>query len=264
MVELSRLNPGFAQADASRENMFFLHIPKTAGTSVSSFFSTRFVPGNTFIAGMPKDIEPANPRMGIYYGAHVNWDFFIHIKFFCKKMTFLRDPVARLYSTYNFVRHSANKTEVLRPYARASRTYNFNDWLKYQLDARGNDEGDVNGNDNVYMRCLLGASLTAKMPRLNFEGEVWPLELAKERLRKFDSCGIVEDFDTSMKVACRTLGVGLPKPGELKRKNITKSRRKSPVDDEARSLAQELTKYDQELYEYGQELLSCQKLAWLV
>jgi hypothetical protein len=257
----------------------FFHIPKTAGTSVSSFFMERFSRANCYVQSDPFDSVKRNVGgQPIYYGGHMDWDLFQAFPLKCISFTFFRDPKSRLVSVYNFSRQafsretlSSEQRSSLNPAAAAALQYDFADWLKFLADGGRPDGGrpargpnSQNGNDNTYVRCLLGRKACTGIRRLSFQIDGPEMMLARERLRKFVAIGMAEDFDRSMHLVSHAIGVEPPEQHELIAKNITQVKSRLSFSDRIQTLLHELTMYDRALYDYATTLYREQLLAYAV
>jgi len=170
------------------QRIFFFHIPKTAGTSVSQYFLSRIPRKHVFIGGSPAapvEIAREHHRAKLYYAAHMAWEEYSRVDFRHKSFTFLRDPRKRLVSSYYFVRNADADESRMSEQAKATRRYNLGDWLQYCLDGAASDQGQNNGSDNAYMRIFLGRSIVTPMPRLGFDLDGPEMALAYQRLRQF-------------------------------------------------------------------------------
>jgi hypothetical protein len=252
----------------------FFHVPKTAGTSVSSFFMERFSRENCYVQSDPFDSVKRNVEgQPIYYGGHMDWDLFQSFPYKCLSFTFFRDPKSRLVSVYNFSRQafsggtlSSEQRSSLNPAAVAALQYDFADWLKFLANG-GRSTGDPisqNGNDNTYLRCLLGREACTGIRRLSFQIDGPEMMLARERLRKFVAIGMAEDFDRSMHLVSHAIGVEPPGQHELIAKNITQMKSRLRFTDQVQTLLNELTTYDRALYDYASRLYREQLLAYAV
>lgn len=252
--------------DLSVNNAFFFHIPKTAGTSFNGFIGTRFAVHNVYIGAPPEEVKPSPDEFGVYYAAHTNWDIFSQLPpIDFTPIVFLREPRARLRSAYFFTRASEGNADSFRPYARACKRYDFKDWMKFCVDAKGNDEGDENNSDNQYLRCLAGRELVKNFPKLDEVEQANLLDVALQNLETFSACGLVEQYDASVKLICRVLDIKLPRPHELVRSNVNAKKPEEEVyDDEMEALLHQLTCFDSKIYERGQVLFREQCKAHLI
>ncbi|MEP3177898.1 MAG: hypothetical protein ABJO45_00060 [Lentilitoribacter sp.] len=254
-----------------RKNVFFFHIPKTAGTTVTFFFKKRYTRNlltNTLARPLPFDkVKSFWPNCGIFYATHLNWDLFEQYPHETQSFTFLRDPSSLIESAYYFIRASGRDEDLLQPEFHSMLKYSFKDWLKVTRDG-----GDGNGQktevvgqdtynfyDNYYTRTLLGVKKTGHIPRLCFATDSEEFELALSRLHSFDAIGLAEDFDQSLISICLSCGIIPPAKEEIIRKNTADAEKRltrAPKDDETFELLEEITFYDQLIYKEGKKLLN--------
>ena len=248
--------------------IFFFHIPKTAGTSVSQFFANRVPKTRVHIGGPQAKVQAAvqaNPTAPLYYAAHMAWEEYARIDFRHRAFTFLRDPRARLISSYYFVRHSKAPEEGMAELSRATRRYDLAGWLQYCLDGAATDMGQNNGSDNAYLRILLGRSQVIHKGRLDYAMDGPEMALACQRLRLFDCVGLVEDFATSLATIAAAMQVPPPEEADLVPRNRTDAGgriERDPITDRMEDAITELCRYDQALYDYGRSLYEAQRLAY--
>lgn len=253
-----------------RKNVFFFHIPKTAGTTVTYFFKKRYTRNlliNTLARPLPFDqVESFWPNCGVYYATHLEWDLFEQYPHETQSFTFLRNPISLVESTYYFIRASGRTEDRLQPEFHAILKYDFKDWIKFIRDG-GNENGRQNvaaGHeapnfyDNYYTRTLLGTAKTRHIPRLSFATNSDEFELALSRLHSFDAIGLVEDFDQSLISVCLSCGIIPPAKEEVISRNVAdekKRKARPPKDDATLEILDEITVYDNLIYEEGKRLL---------
>ncbi|MEP3178821.1 MAG: sulfotransferase family 2 domain-containing protein [Lentilitoribacter sp.] len=247
-----------------KENMFFFHIPKTAGTSVNAFFKKRYA--RNFLVRTPfSEVKPYWPNTGIYKGGHLDWDAFSTYPIETKSFTFLRDPFKLIESTYYFVKNSPHNTEDMTEASKRTRKYNFKDWLKFVQDGGIQNEANIdtekhlepNSLDNLYARCFLGRLVTSQYTRLPFDKYDAEMKTIQKRLETFSAVGIVEDFDNSLISICRACNVIPPAKDELVIKNqasATQKEQRDKVDDETLELLHSITVLDRDIYQFGKQL----------
>jgi hypothetical protein len=211
----------------------FMHIPKTAGTTISDVLRKNFTPVERFdhesyqgeeltLVSLPDDLKPCiRCLMGHYYhGVH---DHFPGRRF--TYFTMLRNPIERILSQYSFV-----QTYPGYEYVRGK---SFAEYLDLAPEASNNQT------------LLVGGLPTPDIER------------AKSNLRSFSAVGITEMFDESLGLFARTFGWT---DATYHPVNITKHRlRRDDLSATDIRKAEEKNALDLELYAFAHELL-CQRL----
>ena len=243
----------------------FIHIAKTGGSSIQHLLAASLPPGKLYkehddtISQQPlRKLLPCS-----VFAGHFNYD---SLPFIPRKtislLTFVREPVERLCSFYNFLRaHEPGSAT----YARFHRDAN-------ELDMEAffqNEETRVSANVwNQMTWAIMGASQWA----------AWQLLLAdapdeasaadfvnniarpaiRMRLREFTFIGLQEDFERSARMLCDLLGV--PRPAVIPAENTLAGLLKSgpdykrelkpePLTPARRELLESLVQLDRVLYE---------------
>lgn len=244
----------------------FLHIPKTAGTTVSRFFLRRLPRRRVLIGGSPRvATETARSPGPLYYSGHLGWDAFAGLDFAHQSFTFLRDPRARLISTHAFLRGARLREDAAPgPTALAARRMGLGDWLKFCLDGADPASPHVNSSDNMYVRVLLGPGGVAAAPRLELDPDGPEMHLARQRLRQLDCVGIVEDFDAALTMIAGAMGLPPPTEADLVPANRSDSGPRAETEritDAMEEMIAELTCLDRRIYDYGRMLYAEQRRA---
>ena len=235
----------------------FVHIPKTAGGTVTTMFSAAFSKrginktGN-YISGPEKTLTKVMKRPGGWEDwsraggrvaiGHTPYGLFReHMPADTRYVTFLREPVDRVLSHYyRHVHNPGLSATARRPRARRRRA------------SAGSLEEAV-----VEMRLPQLNNLATRFLCSHPSLETLPdeaLEEAKENLRMFMLVGIQERFEESIILLQRTLDLGLvptldrhvSAPGD--RPTVEQ------ISDEERALVEEYNAFDVELYSFGREL----------
>lgn len=158
----------------------FLHIEKTAGTSLVSYFEDEFK--DDFLYAHPTEL-PKLKKSGVLdsktmVAGHFNIKEILRFFPNRKIITFLRDPVERVISFYNFVRERAITND---PITRISKELELDEFLDHCLKV--NDRRFVNG-------------ITFKLStELNVKNE---LESALLNLEQIDFIGFQDTFEESL------------------------------------------------------------------
>jgi len=216
--------------------LVFLHIPKTAGSTLVGVLEREYGPGavldlydSTFgdeVAALtPEEIGRTRVVAGhFYFGVHER------LPGPCHYVTFLRDPVERVVSHYGFVQrqpehylHEAASTLSLREYVRSCGRAEPNNDQTRLLAGRKLASSD-------------GGSSRAMLP------------VAKRNLDRHAVVGLTEAFDASLLLMRRIFGWGLP---FYVSRNI--GDRGKVVDPDTRELILTHNDLDAELNRYGRE-----------
>lgn len=233
-------------------NFFFMHIPKTAGTSFRTMLYEQFEQREIY----PNVQEMKNKRRRPYTSVEaldkINPNRIKNIRLLvghlpivapekifddCLNLVFLREPTERAISNIYHLKLMQKGMSEFRDMApeeifeKQPRRF-INRQIRFFLK-----DGDTIRN--------IGKK---------------DLNRAKRNLKKFDFIGLTEDFDRSVKVAEKLFSWEL---GEVKKKNTVGSKKgKKVISTELRAKLDEVNKYDKEFYDFGKELFEgmCTKL----
>jgi hypothetical protein len=221
-----------------REALIFLHIPKTAGTTLNRIIEHQYSPFAIFtidphrIRATAKRLkrlpEERRRRLRVVRG-HVLYGIHKFLPQGATYITLLRDPVARVLSAYYFVLrrplnplHRKLKTERLR----------IEDCLRLFPDRQ-----------NLQCRFIAGIEDAA----INDERL---LDIAKENLTKsFSVVGISERFEESLMLMATTFAWQIPFY-----ENCRVAKTKPQIDPNTVEMIREHNRLDLELYEFGKGL----------
>lgn len=221
-----------------RRALVFLHIPKTAGTTLNRIIEWQYNPLLIFTMD-PYRIRATAERLAafpesrrrklqvvrghLYYGVH---EFLPQGATY---ITMLREPVARFLSSYYFIQRRP-----LHPMHRKVTTerVGVEDFIRltpHRQNLQCKLIAGVKGNE----------SCTPEM-----------LERAKEHLtRSFSVVGICERFEESLVVLAKTFNWEIP---YYENRKVAKTRPK--VDPREIEMISENNRFDLELYDFGKEL----------
>jgi hypothetical protein len=236
----------------------FVHIPKTAGGTVTSMFSAAYSKQRVRDAGnfvrapekTGRKIKASLRREGRVSAGHVPYGFFRdHLPPDTRYMTFLREPVDRVLSHY--YRHIHRKQR-----SPARRQHRLETPGKQRTDAKADSleqalvEMRLPQITNLATRFLSGSAA----PPMTGELPASALDDARENLRRFAFVGIQERFEESLVLLQRLLGLGsLP----YRDRHVSSGDARPSVDEipeEQRALIEEYNALDAELYRFGLEL----------
>ena len=180
--EKSALN---AKIDSQR--IIFMHIPKTAGSSLRAFFK-RFT-NNVYTH--QADENPCPAGKACFINGHFGFSFMKNTTY-DHSFTILRDPIERIISLYRFGRYEGSGWMIDDPV----RTLNFNQWLS-------SDNPDVRTQiDSFYVRIITDDIAEP------FENRVAEsLQMAFKRYSDFSAIGDQSNLKPFCKKVASLLGI---------------------------------------------------------
>jgi hypothetical protein len=228
----------YRSATMDREALIFLHIPKTAGTTLNRIIEWQYSPFAIFtmdphrIRATPERFkrlpEDRRRRLRVVRG-HMLYGIHEFLPQGATYITMLREPVARVLSAYYFV--------LRRPLNPLHR--------KVKRERLGIEEclRLFPGRNNLQCRFISGIGDTSiDDERL--------LDIAKENLAKsFSVVGLSERFEESLILISKTFGWQVP---FYKNQKVAKNR--PTVEPKLAELIREHNRLDVELYEFGKKL----------
>lgn len=244
--------------------LFFMHIPKTAGTSAAAMIMQRYA-ADRFAGEIAGGIAGAADDYDCV-AAHLPFRFANEFGNRPVIMTMLREPVARAISAWRYVRdHEAlpplehaehpnapNKVAA-REFIRACHTMPLQDILKNEAVLARPFMGDVQTRSFVGSYAVSRAS---GLPR--FTEDYFPLPtcddvaVAARNLESCDVIGLSEEFDASMDWLARRMGWPPFEAGwDLKRSSQSGA---DGVPPQALEILADWTKLDRALYEHARRL----------
>jgi len=229
-----------------KQKYFFVHIPKTAGTSFRTMLEA-FFPGKQLFPARADRMQKASkgyPAWETYFeiedevrdqiqlfAGHIPFTKAITVQPNLKMLTFLRDPKERFISHVNYIHQQRLKNN---PKQHLEETYQELRGSIRNIHARY--LADVPTDDLIYF----------KQPRLIDDKA---LNQAKENLMKCDFFGISEQFTASVLLAEKAFGWRL---GRIRRVNKTSSKTYDLPSEITQGIEQ-ATAYDQALYRFACE-----------
>ncbi|MCP5097379.1 MAG: sulfotransferase family protein [Chloroflexi bacterium] len=231
---------------ASSKTHIFLHIPKTAGTTMYQILRSTYRPEQTHhFVGDPgmdtaisqfKGLSKQQKEQLTLISGHVEFGIHTHLPQPATYFTLLRDPIERTLSDYYYILRTPSHPR-----------YSYMNENKIDI-IRYIDERLI--IDNFQTRTLTG--------NLWHGPDTCPpeaLENAKHNLRTyFTVVGLMEQFDQSLLLLQQKLGWSTI---FYKRANVTKHRpQQSLLTTEAIEKLHQITTLDRELYSFGQHLFA--------
>ncbi len=211
----------------------FLHIEKTAGTSLVSYFKDIFGEDN-FLYVRPDELKKLKEegvldekRMIAGHFGYRDIEKFMPDR---KVITFLRDPIKRLESFYNYVKTMPETKDIITTASRRLDIDGFLDDCK-----RRDDRRFVNG-------------MTFKLAS---DGPC-SLETALENLENIDFIGLQENFNESINMMAEKFD--WPKIESAPRVNVTKGKEKKDFSEDTMNTLKSLNNHDRIIYQNGKKI----------
>ena len=236
-ISLNKASPGKVRA-------LFLHIQKTAGTSII-YLARQYYGSNLTSHGDCWNFKPSQLEHIGFVSGHIGYDYAQHLMNNRFSFTFLRDPVERILSMYYFCR--SRNPEEFEIYQKA---HEF-DLPQFLEAAQWDPCIRKNIWNNQVWQLAHGYAHLDNRKISDFSGEEL-LSLAKLHLLRFSHVGFTETFDTDAAVIMDALA--FPKAKQLPVLNNLPNRpRSDSLSPSIRVLLDELTILDRQLYVFARE-----------
>jgi hypothetical protein len=237
--------------DSTNELILFLHIPKSAGTTVHNFLNLQFGPEKVFIMnwqGNPEalhDYQKLTPAARDQLRAvtgHLQFGTHEHLGRPSTYITLLREPIDRLVSFYYYALeypetyiHSVAKKMTLHEFMASNASVEL---------------------DNLQIRLLVG-KMSAPIGTLTSADA----QQAKQNLRShFAVAGVQDDVDGFLRAVCRHFKLPYMPAPSLNKTN--KRPALAQVADATKNVIKERNALDLEIYDFVKNTLSPQN-RWL-
>lgn len=226
---------------------FFLHIPKTAGTSLFTLFRSTLGEEQVY---QVRDVNIGKQRAEAIQslalvGGHLTYDQMqVYFELERYRFTFLRHPVERFLSMYYYYRSVEEVTRDLT--VRVAKTLDLGAYIDWLSET---DEYQHLRNAQTW---YLTGGLMTKMSGAE------RLDIAKENLASLDFVGITEDMADSLDLLC--LDCRWSPVERIPRDNVTARRPKmEDIDGDIVQRIREISSLDMELYANGLDLYEQKK-----
>jgi hypothetical protein len=247
--------------------ILFLHIPKTAGTSLKRYLYHQFPAGACLLDPFESaDGRQAEPDHFALTAGHVDYDYVRRYQRRPFVLTCLRQPVDRALSAYYYQREprlaleirslvprmGAAAEEVLADLARLNRYATLADFLDHEPELARKTLG------NIQTRYLAGATAADKYA----DDPEHLLAIALDHLRACEGILLTERLTETLATVASTLGFAVW--GPLEHHNATAGSRPTAEHEPAVLAAlADLTRLDAELYRVADQLVECPRQAEL-
>lgn len=232
------------------KKLIFLHIPKSAGSTIQTIFKRQYRRNAFFVPGKHPDLDVIKEKLASKNDLRLcfgHMDFGMHdvVGQDYKYATIIRDPIERVISQYYYVKRQPEH----HLYNHAFRDNNFSlaEYVENGLSTELN---------NGQVRILVGAGGFHKNVHTKYDipfgkCEPWMLDEAKLNIEKhFVFFGLQEYFDESLVLMKKELGWRWD-IGYVSR-NITRSRKKaSELDSKTIKIIRDANALDIELYDWS-------------
>ncbi|MEM9220586.1 MAG: sulfotransferase family 2 domain-containing protein [Cyanobacteria bacterium P01_F01_bin.150] len=230
------------------EQMCFIHIPKTAGTTMSAILESRFDHQKICPTPYWRNLRVMKKReMKPYrlFRGHFPYDVADIIPGTPVCITMLRDPIERVISAYEFMKTCVIVYPAARKVQEKARTLSLKDYVR---------DPDVNGVINAQTRMIAGRDCQSK--KIDQRDPI-ALEIAKENLQQFAFVGVTEQFWDSMGLL--SYQFGWTPPREIQRLMVGKKKlRRENLSQDVIDIITEYNLLDIEFYDYSKALFEAQ------
>ena len=231
--------------------LFFMHIPKNAGTSLIYHLANRFPADASLLYADRPESQAHDPNQFQFISGHVGLEYLKRFQRRPIMVTFLRDPLDRILSRYFFTQSFTTEGihEELKNIAapnRARQLHVMEQVRRLSLRDFVREEPELAQRffANEQLRFLTGFA-PGRPPDL--------VSLACDNLARCEVVGLTERFDESVDLLCHELGW---EPfAKTAPQNVTRQRIKvADLDDETKEAVVKFLEPDIAIYEFAKQL----------
>jgi Polysaccharide biosynthesis enzyme WcbI/Sulfotransferase family len=248
------------------EQLIFLHIPKTAGSSLNKMLSEAYgvqQPDGKFThynSTLTLIKDPKRRERPVILG-HVHHDVIDVLSPNRKVITFLRDPIERTISAFEFMKSHPEVWLGKLAQGTISEFLSHPNVSKMIRNVQVRLIGSKHNFKKLYADLVAGRLTRdryfARIQEMSLDPvDRETLETAKERIAKLDFVGFTDTFDEDARALFEKLGK--PCPEQIARVNQTPERfkKRDKYSAEELELVSSLNSLDMELYQFAKQLKS--------
>ncbi|MEL4898648.1 sulfotransferase family 2 domain-containing protein [Crocosphaera sp. Alani8] len=234
------------------QSLHFLHIPKTAGTSIRSWLMDLYTEKDWLPCHFLEELEQRSDqeiKKYHFFSGHLGINWYANLGHTPHTFTWLRNPLDREMSQYYYVK---NTIDVILSLSLSPLEANyFNAVNNLSMSELYQSSAYIGFYDNLQVRFLAGIFPIKQQEPIYCNDDI--LNLAKENLLKLFFWGICELMEDS--VVLFNYSLGIP-PRQL---NLSLNKRKKAAVDhqsseEERKIIQKINYYDQQLYSFAKSV----------
>lgn len=230
-----------------KRSIIFTHIQKTAGTSVMKellYENFRNEEIRRFWGGFGiKKLILSNTSQYKVFTGHFPYGIHHFIKGECDYITFLREPISRAVSHYNFIKNNIGETNNENKYKTLHQEFKLKDIFKHNSTLNPFKGILV---DNMQSRMLAGY-LYFPFPK---NSKLLLLKAKQNLEKKYKAFGIQEQYEVSMQLLAQSFDWQYSPQG-IRAKETQK---KEEIDTKTMEVLIENHQLDIELYRFAKEL----------
>lgn len=232
-------------AQTSMRPALFLHIQKTAGTSVQEMARSAYGNDQVISHGDFLELGHEGCRKYDFLSGHFGFEFARpHMEGrYC--FTFLRDPIERLLSLYEFCKTRDPAEHAI--YAVAQST----DLEGFLCESHGPGHVSMIWNNETWQLTHGWGHMMAGGPPVDLlrTDRQDLLASSKANLEKFDYVGFVQTFDADIRRIFSDLGA--PHLTPVRTNTVRRKHQRASISPAARAQLEKMTELDRDLYEYA-------------